>query len=65
MRNSSVGGGGFRDGGMRAAARCLERRSLKRGVMSVMAVEGVVGMDMWGGLKSKLATLHEPAPTNL
>lgn len=38
LRNSSVGGGGLRDSEIRATAGCLERKSLKRGVMLDMAV---------------------------
>lgn len=38
LRNSSVGGGGLRDSEMRATAGCLERKSLKRGVMLAMVV---------------------------
>lgn len=36
LRNSSVGGGDLRNLGMRATGGCLDRKSLKRGVMSVM-----------------------------
>lgn len=36
MRNSSVGGGDLRNSGMRVAEGCLERKLLKRGVISVM-----------------------------
>lgn len=36
LRNSSVGGGDLRNSGMRVAEGCLERKLLKRGVISVM-----------------------------
>lgn len=36
LRNSSVGEGDLRDSRIRAAAGCLDRKSLKRGVKSVI-----------------------------
>lgn len=51
LRNSSVGEGDLRDSGIRAAAGCLDRKSLKRGVKSV-----IFGDCGWG-FRGWLATL--------